>query len=54
MNSLFKISCGLFALTLIAIYVSNMEATFLLFTAGVLILPMAVYVDDINKNNNEQ
>jgi hypothetical protein len=46
MNSLYKISYGLFALTLIAIYFGYLTATFLLFTAGVSMLVLAVYADE--------
>jgi hypothetical protein len=52
MNSLFKISYGLFASVLPSSYFGFMTATFLLFTAGLLVLAMAVYVDNLNKNNN--
>lgn len=52
MNSLHKISYGLFTLTLIAIYFGNMEATFGLFTCAVLVLALAVYVEDLKNNNN--
>lgn len=46
MNSLHKISYGLFALTLIAIYFGNMNATFGFFTSAVLVLALAVYIKD--------
>ena len=52
MNSLFKISYGLFALVLPSAYFEYMTATFLLFTAGVVVLSMAVYVENLKKNNN--
>ena len=52
MNSLFKISYGLFASVLPSTYFGFMTATFLLFTAGVIVLYLAVYVDDLKKNNN--
>ena len=52
MNSLFKISYGLFALALVSGLLTYLTATFLLFTAGILVLSMAVYVDDLKKNNN--
>ena len=46
MNSLHKISYGLFALTLIAIYLGKIEATFLSFTSAVIVLAMATYIKD--------
>lgn len=46
MNSLHKISYGLFALTLIAIYFGQLNATFLFFTSAVLVLALGVYVND--------
>ena len=46
MNSLFKISYGLFALTLIAIYFGQLNATFLFFISAVLVLALGVYVND--------
>ena len=46
MNSLHKISYGLFALTLIAIYFGNMNATFAFFTSAVLVLALATYIKD--------
>lgn len=52
MNSLFKISYGLFASVLPSTYFGYMTATFLLFTAGVLVLSLAVYTEDLKKNNN--
>ena len=52
MNALFKISYGLFASVLPTTYFGYMTATFLFFTAGVLVLSMAVYVEDLKKNNN--
>ena len=52
MNSLFKISYGLFASVLPSAYFGYMTATFLLFTAGVGVLSMAVFVEDLKKNNN--
>jgi hypothetical protein len=47
MNSLHKISYGLFALTLVAIYFSNMNATFAFFTCAVLVLAFATYINDM-------
>jgi len=47
MNSLHKISYGLFALTLIAIYFGNLDATFLFFTSAVLLLGFGEYVNDL-------
>ncbi len=47
MNSLHKISYGLFALTLIAIYFGNIDATFLFFTSAVLLLGFGEYVNDL-------
>lgn len=47
MNSLHKISYGLFALTLVAIYFGNMEATFAFFTSSVLVLAFATYINDM-------
>jgi uncharacterized membrane protein len=52
MNSLFKISYGLLASVLPSAYFEYMTATFLLFTAGVVVLSMAVFVEDLKKNNN--
>lgn len=46
MNSLHKISYGLFALALIAIYFNQLNATFLFFTSAVLVLALGVYVND--------
>jgi hypothetical protein len=47
MNALFKISYGLFAVAFISGCLKYLTATFLLFTAGVIVLSMAVYVDDL-------
>ena len=47
MNSLHKISYGLFAMTLVAIYFGNMNATFAFFTSAVLVLALATYVKDL-------
>jgi hypothetical protein len=52
MNSLFKISYGLLASVLLTAYFGYMTATFLLFTSGVIVLSMAVYVENLKKNNN--
>jgi hypothetical protein len=46
MNSLHKISYGLFALTLVAIYFGNMNATFAFFVSAVLVLAFATYIKD--------
>lgn len=54
MNSLFKISYGLFALVLLSAYLGYMTATFLLFTAGVLVLALGVYVNDFKNNDNRR
>lgn len=52
MNSLYKISYGLFASVLLTAYLGYMTATFLLFTAGVLVMALGVYVNDLKKENN--
>jgi hypothetical protein len=46
MNSLFKISYGLFALSLVSGLLTYMVATFLFFTVAVMVLAMAVAIDD--------
>lgn len=46
MNILYKISYGLFASVLLTAYLGCMTATFLLFTAGVSMLVLAVYVNE--------
>lgn len=46
MNILYKISYGLFASVLLTAYLGCMTATFLLFTAGVSVLVLAVYVNE--------
>jgi len=46
MNSLFKISYGLFALALVSGLLTYMVATFLFFTVAVMVLAMAVAIDD--------
>jgi len=47
MNSLHKISYGLFALTLVAVYFGNMDAVFGFFTSAVVVLALAVYIKDM-------
>jgi hypothetical protein len=47
MNILYKISYGLFASVLLAAYLENMNATFLLFTTAVVVLVTAVYLNDL-------
>lgn len=47
MNSLHKISYGLFALTLVAVYFGNMDAVFGFFTSAVVLLALAVYIKDM-------
>jgi hypothetical protein len=49
MNTLHKISYGLLASVLLTAYLGYMTATFLLFTSGVLVLALGVYVDDLRK-----
>ena len=49
MNSLFKISYGLFALALISGLLTYMIATFLFFTVAVMVLAMAVAIDDTDE-----
>lgn len=46
MNTLFKISYGLFALAFISGLLTYLVATFLFFTVAVMVLAMAVVVDD--------
>jgi hypothetical protein len=46
MNILYKISYGLFALAFISGLLIYLTATFLLFTAGVSMLVLAVYVNE--------
>ena len=46
MNILYKISYGLFALAFISGLLTYLTATFLLFTAGVSMLVLAVYVNE--------
>jgi hypothetical protein len=53
MNSLHKISYGLFALTLVAIYFGNMNATFAFFVSAVLVLAFATYIKD-NKDEGSR
>lgn len=50
MNSLFKISYGLFASVLVTAYLGYMTPTFLFFTSAVIVLAMAVAIDDKNKD----
>ena len=50
MNSLFKISYGLFALAVVSGLLTYMIATFLFFTVAVMVLAMAVAIDDTNKD----
>ena len=49
MNSLYKISYGLFALALVSGLLTYMVATFLFFTVAVMVLAMAVAIDDTNE-----
>jgi hypothetical protein len=49
MNSLHKIAYGLFALAFISALLTHMVATFLFFTVAVMVLAMAVYINDPNK-----
>ena len=53
MNTLHKISCGLFATAFISGCLIYLTATFLFFAAGVIVLSMGVYVDDLKNRNNE-
>jgi hypothetical protein len=46
MNTLHKISYGLFAIAFISGLLTHMVATFLFFTTAVLVLAIAVYVKD--------
>jgi len=52
MNSLFKISYALFACAFVSGLLTYLTATFLLFTSGVGALSLAVFVEDLKKNNN--
>jgi hypothetical protein len=49
MNSLFKISYGLFALALVSGLLTYLIATFLFFTVAVMVLAMAVAIDDTDE-----
>jgi hypothetical protein len=49
MNSLYKISYGLFALALVSGLLTYLVATFLFFTVAVMVLAMAVAIDDTDK-----
>jgi hypothetical protein len=53
MNTLHKISCGLFATAFITGLLTYITATFLFFGSGVIVLALGVYVDDLNNNGNE-
>lgn len=46
MNTLHKISYGLFASAFISALLTHMVATFMFFTVAVLVLSVAVYVKD--------
>lgn len=54
MNSLHWIAYVLFASVLVTTYFLFIEATFLLFTAGVLVLSIAVYVKDLKDNEQQR
>ena len=49
MNSLYKISYGLFASVLVTAYLGYMTPTFLFFTSAVIVLAMAVAIDDTDE-----
>jgi hypothetical protein len=49
MNSLYKISYGLFTLAVISGLLTYLVATFLLFTVAVMVLAMAVAIDDTDE-----
>lgn len=49
MNALYKISYGLFALAIISGLLTYLVATFLFFTSAVIVLAMAVAIDDTDE-----
>jgi hypothetical protein len=53
MNTLHKISYGLFAFAFISGLLTHMEATFLFFTTAVIVLAMGVYVKDRQDETRE-